>query len=187
MRFVSLIVTLALAAPVLAATPTPEQVAKARQTLTSTLTDAIVAPLRTWEVEEVDKPSFPFVVDKVAARVRPQANAMVESNYRAVQQVISKPQVRMQVINALAEAGLDGQADNAMVDALAAKLAANAKPISAFYDEDVTLAIVGWGSGDHESVTGYAPSNPKSVAKRLLNGVPELLFPAPAAPAPAAH
>ena len=176
-----LAVTVLLAAPVCAAAPTADQVAKARQVLTATLSDAIVGPLRTWRVEEVDKPSFPFVVDKVARRVREAANQMVTDNARAVRQVLGKPQVRMQVINALAEAGLDGQADNAMVDAIAAKLAANASHTSAFYDENVTLAIVGWGSGDHESVEGYAPSNPKRVAQRLLAGVPELLFPAPAA------
>jgi len=177
---IAVLLSLLVTSAALAAAPTPDQIAKARQTLTSTLTDAIVGPLRTWRVEEVEKPSFPFVVDKVARRVRAEANDMITENARAVRQTLGKPQVRMQVMNALAEAGLDGQADNATVDAIAARLAQNAAKTSAFYDSDVTLAVVGWGSGDHESVEGYAPASPKKVAARLLDGVPALLFPAPA-------
>ena len=166
-----------IAAPSFAAEPTAEQVAKARNSLTASLSDSITSPLRTWRTEYVEKPAFPFVVDKVARRVQAEANDMIRENARAVRQMLSKPQVRMHVMNALAESGLDGTADNAMVDAIAARLAQTSGVLGNFYDDYVTLAVVGWGSGDHESVKGYGPSNPKSVAQRLLKGVPELLVP----------
>lgn len=175
--FLSLALVLVLTAPGRAAEPTAEQVAKARQALTASLTESITSPLRTWRTEYVEKPAFPFVVDKVARRVQAESNDMIGANARAVRQMLSKPQIRMHVMNAAAEAGLEATADNAMVDAITARLAPTAGALTNFYDDYVTLAVVGWGSGDHESVKGYGPSRPASVAQRLLKGVPELLFP----------
>jgi hypothetical protein len=175
--FMMIALSLALTAPARAAEPTAEQIVKSRQALTASLTEAIVAPLRTWRTEYVEKPAFPFVVDKVARRVQAESNDMISANARAVRQLLTKPQVRMHVMNAVAEAGLEATADNAMVDALTARLTQTAGALTNFYDDYVTLAVVGWGSGDHESVKGYGPSRPASVAQRLLKGVPELLFP----------
>ncbi|MBI3893838.1 MAG: hypothetical protein HY303_20145 [Candidatus Wallbacteria bacterium] len=46
------------------------------------------------------------MVDKVARQVRAEARQLLDSNMRSAQRIATKPQVRMQLINALAEAGI---------------------------------------------------------------------------------
>ncbi|MBF0407471.1 MAG: hypothetical protein HQM10_08955 [Candidatus Riflebacteria bacterium] len=150
-------------------------ISKARQSLNNSLKETFENLFQGWETVYVDKPSFPYVVDKVAQQVYAQAKQMLDSNRRVASQVASKPQIRMHVMNAMAEAGLNTNVEDSVVEAICSKLKSNIANSNSFVDDYVTLAVVGWGNGDHESVKGWAPVAPAKAAERLIRGVSDYL------------
>ncbi|MBF0410655.1 MAG: hypothetical protein HQM10_25145 [Candidatus Riflebacteria bacterium] len=148
---------------------------KARVVLKNSLIESFEGIMQSWQIQYIDKPSFPYIVEKQARRVQAEANHMTESNQRAAIRCTTMPLVRMHIINAMAEAGIESKTNEACVEAIYNKLKANASKIGNFYIGGYTLAVVGWGEGDHVNIDGYVPLKPSSVSKKIVDGVVELL------------
>lgn len=173
---VSMLVLLAIAAPVVA-DPTPEQITKVRAELMHSLTESLVGMLTEWKTEMLNIPPYIYEIDKIERSVTPEASEMVEANANAARRFLIKAQIRMHLINALAEAGLPPITDSSMVDAIAAKVAQTASQAATYADEQVALAVVGVGEPDAYTIKARGPARAAVVAARLLSGVPELVFP----------
>lgn len=174
-----LMLSFCLLLPGFLAAQTPTQptsdLEKARTTLVQSLKETMQGGLQAWEVQDIEKASFPYVVERESRRVFAEVKALHERNKSFLKQITTAPQIRMHIMNAMAEAGLPTNVDNAVVAAIVAKLQSNVANPSNYTDDNVTLAVVGWGSGDHEAIKGWAPSKPAKAAERLIQGVAELL------------
>ncbi len=133
-----------------------------------------------WTVPHVEKPAFPYQVDRQVRIHQPQADAQTQGNKMRVLTTLSSRET-VKMIYVAVQKELTGvepsfpQDQDPAFEAFYAALRAAASNTS-HYESDGTLVNVGWGSGDHVNAHGDTPDGPKTVTGNLARAAADALF-----------
>ncbi|MEK7232915.1 MAG: hypothetical protein AAB268_03800 [Elusimicrobiota bacterium] len=150
--------------------------------LRAALLDSIGGFVRGWEVPHVEKPSFPYQVERQRRIYQAIADEQTRQNrFRVMSGAASPDTARMILADALKSAtGRDivlDISDPAFRDFYALLKAATAN-IENYYSEG-SLVNVGWGNGEHVTADGSIPNDPPTTAGLLAKEIVQTAFTKP--------
>jgi hypothetical protein len=151
---------------------TPEQrQSQATAQMLHSLTEQLKDGIEAWQVYHVDKPSFPYQVEKQARLGQERANRIIDSNQKHADRTLNREsRLRAELREALMDAGVvSPEISAADVKSLQDFFAERVNRKSNFYYSG-TLCTVGWGAGDQAAAKGYPPCGPKTTTATLLKG-----------------
>jgi hypothetical protein len=126
--------------------------------------------ITTWETVHSGKPAFPFIVDRVARQAAASARAVIYANQKTATRLLTNEQLlKGQLMVAMSEHGLDATKLPAETLPALVKYMQNFCNRTANFYAEGTICVVGFGSGDHESRSGYYPTGPKTTRGRCFN------------------
>lgn len=161
--------------------PAPEvQPEAVRAGLAGSLSSFVAPAVIGWRTPHVEKPSFPYQVQKQRGIWAPQAVAQIRENRARVTSMLPALSASL-LLELKTRAGAPAAtAPDLATQTLFTSLLLRAAASGSIFTAYGTIVNVGWGSGDHVNVNGDVPAGGTSVANSLASAAARLLFSDPA-------
>ncbi|HXT02317.1 MAG TPA: hypothetical protein VN915_16710 [Elusimicrobiota bacterium] len=157
--------------------PAPEiQPEAVRAALAASLSTFVGPAVLGWHAPHVEKPSFPYQVQKQRGIWAPQAVAQIRENRARVSAMLpslSAPLLlELKTRGGATAAAAPDLATQSLFTSLLLRAAASGNIFTGYG----TIVNVGWGSGDHVNVNGDVPVGGNSVANSLAAATARILY-----------
>lgn len=157
----------------------PEDFKKA---LTDELLDIVKGLVTGWETPYVEKPSFNYIVDREANKYSKIASREVQENKLTVLSSVTNTEIaKMALINMQAKLHPDVPPPNYELTnpefQKFYKALREAASRTYNYETSGRLVTVGWGNGDHVTVTSdHIPAGHVTISNKLANHITSILY-----------